>query len=86
MTDMAEIQARVVEALEEVVPGARGAELDPALLLRDQIEIDSIDFLGFVLELERRFDVQVPARSYPLCATVEHAAECIAGLMGAKTP
>jgi acyl carrier protein len=78
------IEDEVLEALGEVVPGAREAAIDPKLLLRTQIEIDSMDFLNFVLALEARFSIEVPPTSYPLFATVERAVDCVAELLNAK--
>lgn len=46
-----EIEGEVFDALAEVVPDAREKPLDPTVLFRDQMEIDSIDFLNFVLAL-----------------------------------
>lgn len=79
------IEQEVLTALGEVVPGALEAALEPTVLLRDQIEIDSMDFLNFVLALETRFSIEVPPTSYPLFATVEHAVECVAGLLDRKS-
>jgi acyl carrier protein len=78
------IEGGVLEALGEVVPGAREVAIDAKLPLRNQIELDSMDFLNFVLALEARFSVEVPPTSYPLFATVEHAVECVAELLDAK--
>lgn len=74
-----------MEAFGEVVPNARDAELDPTRLLRDQIEIDSVDFLNFVLALETRFSIEVPPTSYPLFASLNHAVDCVAELLDERS-
>jgi acyl carrier protein len=81
----AEIREAVLEALSEVVPGVQAEALDGATLLRDQIEIDSMDFLNFVLALEARFSVDVPPTSYPLFASIERAVGRLAELLAAKS-
>lgn len=55
----------IVEALQEVAP-----EIDPDILIantnfRDQYEIDSIDFLRFVLILESKTGMKIPETDYP---------------------
>jgi len=79
------IEEQVLKTLGEVVPDAQETRLDPKLLIRDQVEIDSMDFLNFVLALEARFSIEVPPSSYPLFATIEQAADCVARLLDAKT-
>ena len=75
------IEQAVLEALGQIVPEAREASLDRTLLLRDQLEIDSVDFLNWVLALEARFSIEVPPRSYPLFASLERAVERVAELL-----
>jgi acyl carrier protein len=51
--------------------------------LRDQLDIDSMDFLSFVASLDKELHVDVPETDYPRIATldgcVEHLAELLAG-------
>jgi acyl carrier protein len=76
------IEERVLQTLGAVVPAAKGRHLDPKVLLRDQVALDSMDLLNVVLAIEHRFAVHVPPASYPLFATVEGAVECVARLLG----
>ncbi|MGE0160374.1 MAG: acyl carrier protein [Gemmatimonadales bacterium] len=80
------IEEQVLEALGAAVPGAKARAIDPALLIRDQVDMDSMDYLDFVLAVERRFSVRVPPASYPLFATVEHAADCVERLLETAAP
>ena len=43
--------------------------------LRDQIELDSMDFLDIVMELRKRFAVHVPEQDYKELATLEGCAD-----------
>jgi acyl carrier protein len=80
------IEEQVLEALGAAVPSAKALDLDPAVLIRDQVELDSMDYLDFVLAVERRFAVVIPPTSYPQFATVEGAAECVAHLLEIAPP
>ena len=59
----------VREALAEVAPGAPVDDLDPDLSFRDQMEMDSMDFLDFVAALETRLAVKIPEEKYPLLSS-----------------
>lgn len=76
-----EIEATVLRTLAEVVPEAAVYELDRTAPLRDQIEIDSLDYLNFVLGLETLLGLHVPPASYPLFGTVDGAADAIQELL-----
>ena len=59
------IKAGVLRVLTRIVPEAQGEEIDPDVTFRDQFDIDSLDYLNFVLALEEAFDVRVPEVDYP---------------------
>jgi acyl carrier protein len=75
------IEEQVLEALGAAVPAAKARDLEPKVLIRDQVELDSMDYLNFVLAVERRFSIRVPPTSYPLFATVENAVQCVGRLL-----
>ena len=60
-----ELKRHVFDALLETAPEANTDALDPAVSFRDQFEIDSVDFLNFVLSLEKRLNVEIPEGDYP---------------------
>ncbi len=59
MTDE-EINRAVLEALAKAVPGEELGNLDPQQSFRDQLDIDSIDFLNFITALHGRLGVDIP--------------------------
>jgi acyl carrier protein len=61
----AEIRGLVIETLQAVAPEVDAGQLDPELNFRDQFDIDSVDFLNFVLKLEARLGIRVPELDYP---------------------
>ena len=65
-----ELRAGVLAALHRVAPEVDPATIDSDVALRDQVDLDSIDFVNFVIELDERFGVDVPERDYPLVATL----------------
>jgi acyl carrier protein len=70
----AEIGEAIVEIIEEIVPDEDCSGLNPDEALRDQLELDSMDFLDIVMELRKKYGVEVPEADYPKLATL---ASCI---------
>jgi len=66
-----ELRAAVLAALGDVAPEADLGRLDPRAALRDALEIDSMDFLNFVVGVRRRTGVEVPEADYPRLASVD---------------
>lgn len=60
-----ELIGNILETLAEAAPGSDVSTIDPAINFRDQIEIDSIDFMNFVLLLEKKLGFKVPEIDYP---------------------
>ena len=55
----------ILEALQSVAPDIDTAGIDEHSNFRDQYEIDSVDFLNFVLALERRLAISIAEADYP---------------------
>lgn len=60
-----EIRTAVVEILEDIAPDEDLTGLKDDVAFRDQLELDSMDFLDIVMELRKRYRVQVPEEDYP---------------------
>ena len=67
-----DLPVSVHETLRRVVHNAP-AELEPDVPFRDQFEMDSLDFLNFVLALEKEHEVKIPEIRYPRCASLSGA-------------
>jgi acyl carrier protein len=68
-----EIQAHVIKALARVAPEARSVPLASTVNLRDQLDIDSMDFLNFVIALHHDLGVEIPETDYPELVTLDRA-------------
>jgi acyl carrier protein len=66
-----EVRATVVRLLGEIAPEADLATVKPDVSFRDQLDIDSIDFLNFVVALHKQFQIDVPESDYPELATID---------------
>jgi acyl carrier protein len=59
MTEV-EIKQAVRNALSNVAPEVDLESIDPGKDLRDQIDIDSVDFLNFVIGLHKELNIEIP--------------------------
>ncbi|MDD3469195.1 MAG: acyl carrier protein [Thermoguttaceae bacterium] len=77
----AEIQQAVQQILSDIAPDEDMTTLDPAVAFREQIELDSMDFLDIVMELRKRYRVQVPETDYPKLISMNSTVEYLTPLM-----
>lgn len=65
------IQTAVAEALRQIAPDIEINEIDPGADLRDEFDIDSMDFLNLVTALGKRFDHPMPEADYDRMRTFD---------------
>lgn len=70
-----DIREAILRALRRIAPEADPATIDPARLLREQVDLDSVDFLNFLIGVHQELGVEVPEEDYPQVATL---AGCVA--------
>jgi len=61
----AEIREEVLDILSDIAPDEDLSGLEDEAAFRDQLELDSMDFLDIVMELRKRYRVQIPEEDYP---------------------
>lgn len=66
-----DIRGAVLRALVSVAPEAEEEELQDEVNFRDQIEIDSMDFVAFVFALEKELETKVPESDYPKLSSIQ---------------
>ena len=79
----AEIQSALLRSLARVAPETDPTAIRPDVALRDQVDIDSMDFLNFVIELHSEVGIEVPEADYPKLATLDAAVDYVARRLAA---
>ncbi len=64
------IRQAIIDIIKEIVPDEDLSGIDAEKPLRDQIDLDSMDFLDIVMELRKRYSVEVPEQDYQELATM----------------
>jgi acyl carrier protein len=76
-----EIKATVLRALGEIAPEADLAAIKPDVSFRDQLDIDSMDFLNFVIAVHEALHVEIPEADYPKLITLNGCIAYLAALL-----
>jgi acyl carrier protein len=66
----AEIREAIVDILSDIAPDEDLSKLQEDVAFRDQLELDSMDFLDIVMELRKRYRIQIPEEDYPELASM----------------
>lgn len=78
------IREAVVKALTSVAPEIDPSLLDPDVELRQEFDLDSMDFLNLVIGLHASLNVDVPETDYPRLATLNGAVDYLANRLSAS--
>jgi acyl carrier protein len=80
-----EMRDRVIKTLAGIVPELDPRNLKPAVSLRDQLDIDSMDFLNFLIALHEEFGVDVPEADAGKLGTVDACVDYLALALRQRT-
>jgi acyl carrier protein len=65
-----EIKAAILDILHDISPDDDLSNLKEDVPFREQLELDSMDFLDIVMELRKRYRVQIPETEYTELASM----------------
>jgi acyl carrier protein len=77
-----ELRDLVSRALRKIAPEVDQSKIDPGESLRDQLDIDSMDFLNFLIALHDAVEVDIPESDYPRLSTLRSTVEYLAQKKG----
>jgi acyl carrier protein len=73
-----EIRTVVLRVLGRIVPEVDMSQIKPNLRLRDQLDIDSMDLLNFVVGLHKELQIEIPESDYPKLTTLNDCVDYLA--------
>lgn len=65
----------VIDIISDIAPDEDLSSIKSEVRLRDQLQLDSMDFLDIVMELRKRHGIEVPEADYGQLASLESCAE-----------
>ena len=66
-----EVRKGVLAELLRIAPELEESDVVPGKLLREQVDLDSMDWLNFLVALHERFKVEIPESDYQKLATLD---------------
>jgi acyl carrier protein len=76
-----EIKLEVLDILSDIAPDEDLSNLDDSKSFREQMELDSMDFLDIVMELRKRHRIQIPEDDYVNLASMDSTVTYLEPLM-----
>jgi acyl carrier protein len=73
-----EIKKTIIDTLTRIAPELDPASIETGTSFRDQLDLDSMDFLNFVLALHDRLGIDIPEADYPRLSTLDGAVAYLA--------
>lgn len=65
----------VLDIIADIAPDEDVSDVKSDVRLRDQLDLDSMDFLDIVMELRKQYGIEVPEADYPKLASLDSCAE-----------
>jgi acyl carrier protein len=83
MTDtLSEVRQAVIDAVAAIAPEADFSRVDSERSLREQLDLDSFDFLNLLIALRERLGIEVPESDYGKVDSLDR----LAGYLRARLP
>jgi acyl carrier protein len=79
-----QVKQIVIDIINDIAPDEDTSDLKPEVNLRDQMDLDSMDFLDIVMELRKQHGIEVPEEDYPKLASLDSCAEYLTPKFNAK--
>jgi acyl carrier protein len=76
-----EIKSVVLRILGEIAPEADLAHIKPDVSFRDQLDVDSMDFLNFAIGVHKEMGVEIPEADYPKLTTLDGCVQYLSPLV-----
>jgi acyl carrier protein len=80
-----DIRTTLMNELKRIAPESNPASIAATANLREELDLDSMDFLNLVLALHDRLGMDIPEAHYSRLATLEGAIAYLTGRLGVST-
>jgi acyl carrier protein len=70
MTTQDDIRGEILSVLTTIAPEVEADDIRDDVLLRDQVDLDSMDWLNFLIGVHKRLHVDIPESDYASLRTL----------------
>lgn len=81
-----DIRTTLINELKRIAPESNPASIAATANLREELDLDSMDFLNVVLALHDRLGIDIPEAHYSRLVTLEGAIAYLSGRLGVSSP
>lgn len=74
---MASTVSQIITELQKIAPEILNLTLSEQLSIRDQVDLDSIDYLRFLTSIHKKFNVEIPEKDYDKIQTLRELSDYI---------
>ena len=73
--DAQTVRKIIIDIIADIAIDEDLSNIDDNIRLREQLDLDSMDFLDIVMELKKRYKIEVPTEDYMKLATMKSCIE-----------
>ena len=77
------LKRKILEILVEIAPEVEPDEIRPERTLRSQVDLDSMDWLNFLVALHQQLQVEIPEADYQKLVTLDDLIRYLQAKLGA---
>ena len=77
-----DLRAVVLSCLKTVAPETKIAGIDPSRGFNEQLDIDSVDYLNFIMGVEEALGIRIAEADYPKFSTLDGCLATLENLIG----
>ncbi|KMP11370.1 acyl carrier protein [Candidatus Nitromaritima sp. SCGC AAA799-A02] len=81
-----EVRQAILNILADIAPDEDVDSIKDDAMLRDQMDLDSMDFLDIVMELRKRFNIEVPEKDYQQLVSMASCIQYLQPLLKDRQP
>ena len=82
--DSSQIRSTAVSILGTIAPEVDPQQIDASRPLREQVDLDSMDWLNFLVALHQQFKVEIPEADYARLVTLDDVVNYLSARIGAR--
>jgi len=77
------LRKTALEILQSIAPELEPGDIQPGRPLRNQVDLDSMDWLNFLVALHEKLEVEIPEADYARLVTLDDVVGYLAAKLGA---
>jgi len=81
--DRQTLKTTALEILRSIAPEVEPGDIEPSRPLRNQVDLDSMDWLNFLIGLHQRLGVNIPEADYAQLVTLDNVLDYLQAKLGA---